>query len=141
MWLPLNHSDYSDYHCNYCDDDYCDYYNDDDDVSSPPLLSPLSPPPPPLGTGLLSAAKYYGSVSAEFARLVYRKEQLSPPTLDKWPQARQELSQLWQHVRGTNVADYTPAQLGRGALLALEVSGFFVVGEMVGRRQIIGYQY
>lgn len=47
---------------------------------------------------------------------------------DAWPAARQELGAAWKKVRATNVGDYTPVQLGRGVLLAVEVTGFFVVG-------------
>jgi hypothetical protein len=65
----------------------------------------------------------------ELGKEVARRQQMGVlPALDKWPQARQELTTAWKAVRAKHPADYTPMQLARGVLLAVEVGGFFVVG-------------
>ena len=76
----------------------------------------------------------------EFGKTVAKHERLAPPALDQWPAARTELKSIWQTMRSKHVADFTPVQVGRGVLLAVEVTGFFILGEMIGRRKIVGYQ-
>lgn len=77
----------------------------------------------------------------EFAKEVYKREQFQPPNLAKWAEAQKELGQVVSKVIKTPIPDYTPAQVGRGLLLAVEVAGLFTIGEMIGRRQVIGYKH
>lgn len=39
------------------------------------------------------------------------------------------------------MSTYTPAQVGKAMLLGVEVCGFFCIGEIIGRGQIVGYRY
>jgi F-type H+-transporting ATPase subunit g len=77
----------------------------------------------------------------EFAKEVYRREKFHPPNLTKFSEAQQELTQIASRVVKTPIPDYTPAQLGRGMLLAVEIAGLFTIGEMIGRRQVVGYKH
>lgn len=83
----------------------------------------------------------YGQISWEFAKEVARREKFYPPNLAKLPEAQKELAQIASRIVKTPIPDYTPAQLGRGLLLAVEVAGLFTIGEIIGRRQVVGYKY
>jgi hypothetical protein len=55
--------------------------------------------------------------------------------------ARTEVQSIWRHIRQTPVPEYTPMQVARASLLVAEVAGFFCVGEIIARGQIIGYKH
>ena len=70
------------------------------------------------------------------AREVYRREHLQPPKLDQWPQARSELYSYlkWDYIRGMRREDWL-----RVGVVGVELVGFFCIGEVVGRRNLVGY--
>jgi len=86
---------------------------------------------------------YWGRVGAALGREVWMKEKMSPPSLQ---QAQQSMQSMWrsvlqikpgqavqavQNMSGEKVAGY--------GLVGLQVLGFFSIGEMIGRRHIVGY--
>ena len=80
---------------------------------------------------------YYSKVVGEVAKQVYLKEKMSPPN---WETMQSSYKSLWGTVSKTSTfKSLSPVDGTRIALYALEVYGFFVIGEMVGRRHLVGY--
>ena len=52
-----------------------------------------------------------------------------------------ELGQAVGRLGKTSPAEWTVDGLKQGARVVVEVAGFFTLGEMLGRGQIIGYKY
>ncbi|KAK7751210.1 ATP synthase subunit G atp20 [Diatrype stigma] len=103
---------------------------------------------------------FYSKVGAELAKIVFRGQKMSPPSLSTFqsffqnayktylqnPNAlletasktaskvAQQPGSLLQQARSIN-----RAQLVAGGVVAAECLGFFTVGEMIGRFKIVGY--
>ncbi|KAI1378782.1 GroES-like protein [Hypoxylon crocopeplum] len=98
---------------------------------------------------------FYSKVGAELAKIVFRGQKMSPPSLttfqsfwqNVWTSVRhptallqtaskiaQQPSSIIQYARSIS-----RAQILAGGVLAAECVGFFTVGEMIGRFKIIGY--
>jgi F-type H+-transporting ATPase subunit g len=82
---------------------------------------------------------------------VYLKEGMSPPSgaqfSETWNVVRKELSNptalFKQAMQYTDLAKLQAVgwqPIVRGGLRGIELFGFFVVGEMIGRRSLMGYQ-
>lgn len=118
----------------------CDFYASLRLLFCVSLSFPLHNSPPSSAEVTVAAQRYF-SVSTEFVSEVARRQQLHLPELAKWPQAKQELAEATKAVFKKHPADFSAAQAGRALLLGVEVAGFFVIGEMIGRRQIVGYAH
>ncbi|KAI1821293.1 GroES-like protein [Xylaria intraflava] len=99
---------------------------------------------------------YYSKVGAEVAKIVFRGQKMSPPSLETFQtyfqnawknprslfqgasrtaaQTAQQPGTIQSRLQGLN-----RAQLVAGGVVAAECLGFFTVGEMIGRFKIIGY--
>ncbi|KAI1137224.1 mitochondrial ATP synthase g subunit-domain-containing protein [Hypoxylon sp. FL0543] len=103
----------------------------------------------------IPTAIYYSKVGSELAKIVFRGQKMSPPSLatfqSYWQNALKQIrnpnalletaskfaqqpSALLQQARNVN-----RAQLVTGGVILAECLGFFTVGEMIGRFKIIGY--
>jgi F-type H+-transporting ATPase subunit g len=76
---------------------------------------------------------------AELAKEVYLREQMQPPRMSQWAEAKQQFRELLQTYSSGAYKQWTMKELFQRSLVAVEVAGFFIIGEMIGRRSIIGY--
>ncbi|RIB07800.1 mitochondrial ATP synthase g subunit-domain-containing protein [Gigaspora rosea] len=79
---------------------------------------------------------YNALVIKELAKEVYIKEGLRPPTMS-------EISQVWSNLQSFGLKDLKEIGLrdaARIVIRSVEVFGFFAIGEMIGRRSLIGYK-
>jgi len=90
-----------------------------------------------LGQQVLHGGRVLGHVAKEVAA----KEQFGPPSLGELGQAQLELQQAIKNTRSFKFMDYTVGQVIQKATAAFSVVSFFIVGEIVGRRSLIGYRY
>ncbi|GMG19042.1 unnamed protein product [Ambrosiozyma monospora] len=100
-------------------------------------------------TGALNSTVYWAKVSGEVAKQIYIKEGLAPPTISEFQKVYGEgLSQFLKFTKDPK--DYTLQVVGcakstskdqwfRYAAYAVQIFGLFALGEIVGRRQIVGY--
>jgi hypothetical protein len=72
---------------------------------------------------------------------VYRREKLSLPDFSKTHEATGELFTTVRKIKFLDLDEYTFVQLGRSFLLVVEVAGLFTIGEIIGRRNFIGYKH
>ncbi|ORZ34050.1 mitochondrial ATP synthase g subunit-domain-containing protein [Catenaria anguillulae PL171] len=82
---------------------------------------------------------YYGKVGGEIAKQVYHAEKLAPPTQAMLGEAQAVGLQLVQSVRQGAYKKWSQKDMIKGAVLAGEAFTFFLLGEIVGRRSLIGY--
>ncbi|RYO82294.1 hypothetical protein DL766_000671 [Monosporascus sp. MC13-8B] len=98
---------------------------------------------------------FYSKVFAELAKMVFRGQKMSPPSISTFQtyyesaiKALQNPSALLQTASRTAqqsgsllqaARNINKAQVIAGGVLAAECLGFFTVGEMIGRFKIIGY--
>lgn len=96
---------------------------------------------------------YYARVSQELAKIVFHGQNMSPPSastfqahfhwlIEKFQNPSTLLSSLsinstafLQQARNIRIN-----QVASGAVVFAEVLGFFTVGEILGRRKLVGYQ-
>jgi len=103
---------------------------------------------------------YYARVGLELSKLVFQGRGLSFPSRKVWEQYYQQTLELvtksvkdrkvikqeatkivgppetlWSRVRGLN-----GAQLAGGAIVSVELLGLFTVGEIIGKRKLVGYR-
>lgn len=78
------------------------------------------------------------AVAREVLKQVYVAEKLSPPSL---AQITTTYSALFKNASDAHYYRHTieSGQWKRFAILALELYGIFTIGEMLGRRHIVGY--
>ncbi|KAI3632341.1 hypothetical protein MIR68_007775 [Amoeboaphelidium protococcarum] len=81
-----------------------------------------------------------------FSKLVYRNANLAPPQLGTWNSAASEFATLirqglFARMARDGIGGYTLRNVWDAAKLTVEVAGFFTIGEILARRQIIGYKY
>ncbi|GLB37810.1 putative mitochondrial ATP synthase g subunit [Lyophyllum shimeji] len=81
---------------------------------------------------------YNLAVAREFVKQVYRSEGLQPPSLNT---VKEAYKTIWS--RGTNPewwrASLQNGDIARVGIHALEAYGIFKIGEIIGRRSLIGY--
>ncbi|KAI1631646.1 GroES-like protein [Biscogniauxia mediterranea] len=100
---------------------------------------------------------FYSKVAAELAKIVFRGQKMSPPSLqtfqtyfqNAWKSlqnpsaltqyASELTSKVSQQPIMQQVQNINRAQLATAGVVAIECLGFFTVGEMIGRRKIVGY--
>jgi hypothetical protein len=79
---------------------------------------------------------YNAAVARELVKEIWKRENLSPPSLAQIEEARSliQKSLSWSYVRSLSLYDY--AKIG---IHSVEMAGFFFIGEVIGRRSLIGY--
>ncbi|GAW22650.1 hypothetical protein EKO27_g8735 [Xylaria grammica] len=99
---------------------------------------------------------YYSKVGAEVAKIVFRGQKMSPPSVETfqtyfqnvWKNPSSLLQSASQTVAKTaeqpasilsRIQNLSRGQIIAGGVIAAECLGFFTVGEMIGRFKIIGY--
>lgn len=70
----------------------------------------------------------------------HARVELGPPGLSQWPQIKQGLFRLWNSTLTGQFLDVSMREATKNSLVAVEVACWFFVGEMIGRRSIIGYK-
>ncbi|GAA5979606.1 hypothetical protein JCM5350_004953 [Sporobolomyces pararoseus] len=82
---------------------------------------------------------YNAAVAKEFAKQVYQAEKLSPPSFSSVSYTYQQFFRqapnftFWQKL-------YQSGEYKRWILYAVEAYGIFSIGEMIGRRHVVGYE-
>lgn len=89
----------------------------------------------------MSVLSHYVKVAGVVGREVVKREHLYPPDVSKFGQASQEFGSAVINILTTNPAKFTVMQLARGGLLVGEVFGFYYVGEVIGKRRLVGYPH
>jgi len=90
-----------------------------------------------LGRQIVYGTRVFGYLAREVAV----KEQFGPPSLSELGQAQKELAQGIKTLRTLSFMNYTVGEVLGKLIQGFSVVSFFVVGEMVGRRSLIGYRY
>ena len=70
----------------------------------------------------------------------HARVELGPPTISQWPAIKQGFSNLYRSAMYGKFLDLTVTEATRNTLVAIEVACWFYVGEIIGRRSIIGYK-
>ncbi|KAJ5099964.1 ATP synthase subunit G atp20 [Penicillium argentinense] len=95
---------------------------------------------------------YYSRVGLELGKLVFRGQNMNPPNMATFQSYFQPLINAAKNpatFKNLNVSpqnflarvrNASPKELALAGVTAAEVIGFFTVGEMVGRMNIVGYR-
>ena len=70
----------------------------------------------------------------------HARVELGPPGLSEWPTIRAGLGRLFTSTLSGKFLDVSLKQATKNAVVAVEVVCWFFVGEMLGRRSIVGYK-
>ncbi|ORX82902.1 hypothetical protein K493DRAFT_292186 [Basidiobolus meristosporus CBS 931.73] len=79
---------------------------------------------------------YNLQVAKEIAKQVYVKEGLAPPTSAQLHQAKE---QFQRSLDWTIIREMSLKEVAQKAVVGVEIAGFFFIGEVIGRRSLIGY--
>ncbi|KAI1106176.1 GroES-like protein [Jackrogersella minutella] len=98
---------------------------------------------------------YYSKVGSELAKIVFKGQNMSPPSLvtfqSYWQNALKSLRNPNALIETASKAAQSPSalleqarnlsrtQIATGGVLLAELLGFFTVGEIIGRFKIVGY--
>ncbi|KAI8054449.1 mitochondrial ATP synthase g subunit-domain-containing protein [Syncephalis plumigaleata] len=85
---------------------------------------------------------YQSKVAVEIAKETARREKLGIPAASEWEAAKKELfesAKQYQNIR-QRLSQLTLRDAGRAAVALTEIYGFFLVGEIIGRRSLVGYK-
>jgi F-type H+-transporting ATPase subunit g len=83
-----------------------------------------------------SLSVYNAKVGAELAKLVYKKEGMAFPSGQQFAEAR---SYVEKNLNKSAFKGLTLRDLAKGGVVAAEFYTFFLFGEIIGRRNLIGY--
>ena len=70
----------------------------------------------------------------------HARVELGPPKISQWPEIRKGFYGIYNKALSGEFLDSTVSQATRNSLVTLEVLCWFYVGEIIGRRSIIGYK-
>lgn len=87
-------------------------------------------------TALQKPIFYNTKVAAEVVKQVYVKEGMAFPTGAQFTQAQQTLQ---NSLKLNNLKNLTFTDVAKGGVVLAEIYTFFLIGEIVGRRNLIGY--
>jgi len=73
-------------------------------------------------------------------KTVWTKEALGPPSMAQFPEAQKQFAKGLNTLRTLKFLDWTVEEAAKKALAGFHVVAFFTVGEMIGRRSIVGYK-
>ncbi|ETI23906.1 hypothetical protein G647_05713 [Cladophialophora carrionii CBS 160.54] len=106
---------------------------------------------------LIPPTVYYSRVGWELARIVFRGQQMAPPSLAQFQSYFQPVTNVLRNPRSiassassvtssinpdavlSSIRNVNRRQLTTAGIIFAEVLGFFTVGEMLGRLKIVGY--
>ncbi|KAJ5114368.1 hypothetical protein NUU61_000127 [Penicillium alfredii] len=102
---------------------------------------------------LIPPTLYYSKVGIELGKLVFRGQNMSPPTLATFQSYFQPLINASRNPAAlkslnfpspqgvlSRVRNASTKEIALAGVTAAEVIGFFTVGEMIGRLNIVGYR-
>lgn len=97
-------------------------------------------------TQLANAAVYWGKVTAEIGKVVYKSEGLAPPSqaqfkqvYESWFKTLKTPAEQKKLLEGATKLQLNKETVAKGAFYGLQCLAFFSVGEIVGRRSLFGY--
>ncbi|OZJ03785.1 hypothetical protein BZG36_03470 [Bifiguratus adelaidae] len=85
--------------------------------------------------GLSKPIVYNAKVVGELAKQVYTKEGMAFPTGQQFNEARKAV----ESINRNSFQNVTLRDVLKGTVYAAEVYTFFLIGEVVGRRNLVGY--
>ncbi|KIW70565.1 hypothetical protein PV04_02823 [Phialophora macrospora] len=105
---------------------------------------------------LIPPTVYYSRVGWELARIVFKGQQMAPPSLAQFQSYFQPVTNVLRNPRSissaksvtssinpdtvlSSIRNVNRKQLTTTGIIFAEVLGFFTVGEMLGRLKIVGY--
>ncbi|KAF7730975.1 hypothetical protein EC973_001021 [Apophysomyces ossiformis] len=80
---------------------------------------------------------YKAKVAGEIAKQVYVKEGMAFPTAEQFAQAQQSIKQ--NASLSALKLNFSWRCVAQGGVVAAELYTFFLIGEIIGRRNLIGY--
>lgn len=92
-------------------------------------------------SGLQEPITYWSKVTGQLVKQVYLKEKMSPPSMTEFESVYKSL------YKSLSTGEFVSAARNMNAKQVVQLSadgliiyGFFVFGEMVGRRNVVGYK-
>ncbi|KAI7869780.1 mitochondrial ATP synthase g subunit-domain-containing protein [Spinellus fusiger] len=86
-------------------------------------------------TAIQKPILYNAKVAGEIVKQVYTKEGMAFPTGQQWAEAQASLKKInMACVKNLTVRDFA-----KGGIVAAEFYTFYLVGEIIGRRNLVGY--
>ena len=82
---------------------------------------------------------YYSKVTGSTFRLIAKHEKIGLPSPAGFADAQASLGHLFTSMQTGAWKKVTVKQVGKMAGEGVKIAGFFILGEMIGRRSIIGY--
>lgn len=70
----------------------------------------------------------------------HARVELGPPMPSQWPEIRKGFSNLYRSTTTGKFLDVTVTEATKNSLVAIEVACWFYIGEIIGRRSLIGYK-
>ncbi len=70
----------------------------------------------------------------------HARVELGPPTPGQWPQIKTGFSKLWNSTLAGRFLDVSVSEATRNTLIAIETGCWFYVGQVIGRKSLIGYK-
>lgn len=89
-------------------------------------------------TAVQRCAVYDAKVVGEIAKQVYTKERMNFPSGQQFSEAQQYVKK--DLFNASTWKNLTKQDVAKGAVVAAELYTFFLIGEVVGRRNLIGYK-
>ncbi|EDO14523.1 hypothetical protein Kpol_274p6 [Vanderwaltozyma polyspora DSM 70294] len=89
---------------------------------------------------------YYGKVGLEISKQVYAKEGLQPPTVAQFKQVynnayKKGLEYVYEPKKVVSCAQKLQRKdLVKYGALGIQLLGFYSLGEIIGRRHLVGYK-
>ncbi|CAN3358146.1 ATP synthase subunit g, mitochondrial [Diutina catenulata] len=97
-------------------------------------------------TQLTKCAVYWSEVGLELGKTVWKKEAMSPPTIEQFNQVYANAFKFLKNPQAQKqamdkAAAFKPTKdcLVKGGVYGIQLLAFFSIGEMIGRRSITGY--
>lgn len=66
--------------------------------------------------------------------------ELTPPKPSQWPEIKEGFSNLYKSAMYGKFLDLTVTQATKNTLVGIEVACWFFIGEIIGRKSLIGYK-
>ncbi|KAI5781426.1 mitochondrial ATP synthase g subunit-domain-containing protein [Geopyxis carbonaria] len=88
---------------------------------------------------------YYSKVAIELSKIVFRQQKMTPPDMAVFQSTLKSLMnpQYLLQVSRNAIASVRTAsrqELATVGVITAEIIGFFTVGEIIGRRKLVGYR-
>jgi F-type H+-transporting ATPase subunit g len=89
-----------------------------------------------VNTAIQKPVVYNTKVAVEIAKQVYKKEGMAFPSGAQFAEAQQSVQNA---LKIKNLKNLTFSDVAKGGVIFAEIYTFFLIGEIVGRRNLIGY--